>query len=882
MFSELWSDIRYRLRALFRRAGVERDLDDEVRFHVDRDDARGIGFAERVMHDVRYAVRGFRARPVFAAVVIITLALGVGVNAAMFGVLDRLLFRTPAYLHDPASVNRVYVAWTTDRGRGWLREGDYAEGADFGRWSRSISQLATFTYYASLAVGSGDDVRESTVGIVSATMFDFFDARPVIGRFFTAEEDRPPAGEPVVVLGYDYWHTHYAGRRDILGSRLAIGRATYTVVGVAPKGFEGISDQRPPVAFIPVNAYASGIDARFDNTQRARITQDMRTFPKYGSEWLEMLVRRRPGVSAAEASADLTNAFRLSYAEQVTVEASLPPLSYAKPAAMAAPLQLARGPLAGPESRVAMWISGVAFIVLLIACANVANLLLARALRRRREIAVRQALGGTRARLIQQLLTETLILALFGGAIGLVVAQLGAAIIGRLLLGADGAFGVLTDWRTLVFSLTLTLVVAIFAGIVPALHQGTDHLADSLKAGVREGTYRQSRTRTALLVVQAALSVLLLVGAGLFTRSLHQVRSVHLGYDVDPLIYVKSNMRGLNLPNSERALLDERFLAEARAIPGVVNATRIVSIPFGTGESRRLSIPGIDSVRRAGRITLQAGSPDFFATLGTRIVRGRAFTAADRAGSAPVMIVSAAMAKQFWGSQDAIGKCVHVGGDTMPCRGIVGIAEDIRSHDLSGPTELQYYLPAEQRAAMYGAESPALMIRVAGRADDYAERVRAKLQPLMPGASYVSAIPMHEKVDPRMQTWEAGATLFLAFGALALTLAAVGLYAVIAFSVAQRAHELGVRIALGAQAEDILKLVVGEGIAFTGAGIVMGGGIALAAGHWMQPLLFDVSASDPLTYALVAVVLLTVGVLASAFPAARAARVDPTVALRTD
>ncbi|HTE48174.1 MAG TPA: ADOP family duplicated permease [Gemmatimonadaceae bacterium] len=911
----LLSEFRHRLRALIRRDAVERDLDDELRFHIEREaekyvhagesrdsarrratlafggverikddtrDTRGVGFVERAMHDARFAFRGIRRRPMFAAVVITTLALGVGINAAMFGVVDRLLFRPPAYLRDPGSVNRLYVAWTTDRGRGWLRIADYAEFADFTRWSRSVSQTAAFCYY-NLAVGSGDDLKESSVGIVTASLFDFFDAKPVLGRFFTEQEDSPPAGEAVAVLAYDYWQTQYAGRRDVLGSKLAIGRGTYTIIGVAPKGFDGISDQQPPVAFVPVAAYATAGVPTGDNAQRARWAQrGYDWWQTYDAEWLEILVRRRRGTSVDAASADLTNAFHRSWLARAAIEPNLPSFSSASPVAVAGPLQLGRGPLAESEARVVVWITGVAFIVLLIACANVANLLLARALRRRREIAVRQALGGSRRRLIEQLLTETLILAALGGVAGLLVAQACSVVLGRMLLGSVGAFGVLTDWRTLVFSLSLIVFVALVAGSVPALHQGTGHLADSLKAGVREGNYRQSQTRTMLLIVQAALSVVLLVGAGLFARSVHQVRSLRLGFDVNPIVYVRTNVRGMKLSDSERAALSVRLLDEARAIPGVVAATRTVSVPFGTSESRTLSAPGIDSIPRSGRITLQAGSPDYFTTVGTRIVRGRGLETGDRAGAPPIIVVSTSLAAGLWGTQDPIGKCIRVGGDTMPCRTVVGVAEDVTSHQLTGEPKLTYYLSVEQRAVLFGPETPALFVRVAGRADDYAERIRARLQPLMPGASYVRATTMREKVDSRMRSWNLGATLFLAFGALALGLAAVGLYAVIAFSVAQRAHELGVRIALGARVSDILRLVVGEGVAFTVAGVVIGGAIALGAGHWVQPLLFDVAASDPLTYALVAVALIVVGVLASAIPAARAARVDPTVALRTD
>jgi predicted permease len=896
MLHRLLSELRIRLRGLFRRGRVERELDDELRFHLEREtekhvaagvpreeaarrarlafggvegikddtrDSRGLVFFDTMAQDLRYAIRGLRARKAFTLGVVLTLGLGIGANATMFGIVDRLLFRAPHGLRDQSTAHRVLMRRSDDLEERIDRNFSFARFLDVGRLTNSFTNIAAFQTRIS-ALGEGEDTKEMRVTVASASYFRFFDVQPALGRFFGADEDSVPAGTPVVVLGFDYWQTRFGGRRDILGTQLRIDRIPATVIGVAPKGFVGMGDQGVPAAYLPITAYAHS-----------------RRGPRYPGiytwSWLEMLARRKSDVTLASAQQDLTAAFTQSWRLAAAADPGWGSVERARPRGELAPVQLERGPLAGRNSKVATWVSGVALIVLLIACANVANLFLSRAVNRRREIAMRLALGVSRGRLVRQLLTESLVLGVIGGVAGLAIAQWGASAL-RGLFFPDETASVLVDARTLGFTALATLVAALLTGLIPALHAGRGDLAATLKGGAREG-HQPSRVRTGLLVFQATLSVVLLVGAGLFMRSLHNVREHRLGYDVDPLLFASANSRGEELTDAELVALTDRMLAAARAMSGVTHATLSASVPFWSNEGRGLWVPGVDSVSRLGRFILQAGSPEYFATMGTRIVKGRAFEDSDRANTPRVIVVGEGMARVLWPGQEALGKCVKVGSDTIPCSTVIGVAEDMRLRSLEEAREFTYYLPITQYD---NPPDPQLFVRVRGRAGDQSETLRRQLQPLMTGAAYVNVIPLSTLIDPSLQSWRFGATMFVAFGGLALVLAAIGLYSMIAYDVAQRTRELGVRLALGSSVGRVLRLIVTGGLRLVAAGVVAGTVLAFWASRWMEGLMFRQSPRDPLVFAAVALLLLGVSVVASMVPAWRATRVDPNVVLRLD
>jgi putative ABC transport system permease protein len=822
---------------------------------------------DHFVKDLGYAIRGLRRSPGFTATVVLTLGLGIGANAAMFGVIDRLMFRPFPYLREPSRVHRVYLVHT-DRNQTFTNsDTEYTRYLDLKKWTTSFSQYAGFTERA-LAVGLGDAARERRVAIVSAAFFDFFEMRPALGRFFLAAEDITPRGAPVAVLSHRFWKTEFGGR-NVLGQSLQVRNIPCTIVGVAPEGFVGVADGEPPAVFIPITTFAGT-----EPNERQATTY----FYRYNWGWMNMMVRRKPGVNEAQASRDLGNAYVQSWNAEKDIQSSLTPAALAKPRAIAGPLKPAAGPDAGLESKTLLWVTGVAVIVLLIAGANVANLMFARVLRRRRETAVRLALGVSRRRLLAQGLTESMLLAGLGCVAGVVIAQWGGAALRRLFVRGGSSLEVITDWRTLVVAAAVALAAGLLTGLGPAFLATRGDLAGSLKAGAREGTHQRSRTRASLLVLQGALSVILLVGAGLFVRSLGHVRSMRIGFDAEPVLLVSRELRGIQMADSEQVRLGRQLLETAQALPGVERAAWVSSVPFWSTSGTGLYVTGIDSVRKLGRFSYQTTTPDYFVTMDTRIVRGRPFTAEDRAGSPRVAVVSQAMANVLWPGKEALGQCMRVGADTMPCTTVIGIAEDaVQNSLLEDDKRFHYYLPITQ---FRPAEGFALMLRMRGDPAPQVEGVRRALQAVMPGSSYVNVRPMRELVDGQRRSWKVGATMFVAFGVLALLVAAVGLYGVITYNVAQRMHELGVRIALGAQSRDVVRLVVGQGVRFAVAGVALGLGLALLAGQWIQPLLFQQSARDPATFAAVAALLLAVALVASTVPAVRATRADPNAALR--
>src|SRR5438105_4750229 len=567
---------------------------------------------DALLADLRHAARQLARSPGFTLGVVLTLALGIGANVAMFSVVDRMLFRPPPLLHDPSATHRIYLARTFSGKEQASSYMQYARYVDLTSWTTSFARTAAFTEQ-DLAIGVATEAREMRVATVSASFFGFFDAPPALGRYFTAAEDSPPNGTPVAVLAYAFWQTRYGGRPEALGSTLQIGPTVYTIIGVAPKGFVGLWQVQRPVAFIPITAYGSAMAAGMDRTW----------WRNYGWTWASMLVQRKLAVSGAAATADLTNAYLKSYAAEEATSPGTTTAALVRPRAVVASVLSERGPNQSSFAKVATWIAGVAVIVLLIACANVANLLLARVLRRRREMAVRLALGISRVRLVSQLFTECVLLALVGGAAGLLVAEWGGAVLRAQFLARGSDIGGLGDGRTLWFAGAAALVAALLTGLAPAILSQRADVAGDLKAGAREGTFQRSRVRVALLLVQAALCVVLLVGAGLYVRSLRHVQQLPLGYDADPVLVVDLNMRGVRLDSAQQVALRRTLLDAAQEIPGVVHASPRVAVPFWGSYSVSLYVAGVDSVRRHGRLDFNDLGGDYYGTMGTRVLRGR-------------------------------------------------------------------------------------------------------------------------------------------------------------------------------------------------------------------------------------------------------------------
>ena len=890
-------NLRFRLRAIFDRRRMDEEIGEEMAFHLDAQIAEGMrrglseedarrealrlfggarqlteqvrdadGFApiDALGQHIRYAVRTVRRAPAFAAMVCLTLGLGIGANGAMFGIIDHLLLRGPEGVARPDELRRAYVMTRNAAG---------------GEKTESIQPYALYrllradtAVFASAGAYGGSDIKVGrganwhTISEGAAT-WDFFrtlGARPYLGRFFDETEDRPPSGAPVVVLGYGYWRRELGGDSAIIGRTIDLDEHRLTVIGIAPPHFTG-AERKAVDVWIPMS-FRQGVSDDWPTT--------------WNAAWVRIVGRLRPGVSERLADEHLTATLHAAYTandpEMRSGTVLLHPISYDR---------------AGNEPRelgVARLLYGVALLVLLIAAANVANLLLARATRRQRELGVRVALGAGRLRLATMMLTESLGLTVLGGIAGLGVGYWGGLLIRGTLLPDIAWETPPIDATVLAYTAAAVLLTTLLVGVAPAFRATRGDPMVALKSGIAQSGDRRGRTYGTLQVIQVALSVILLFTAGLFVRSLWRVRGLDLGLEPESVVTASIAFDGQSYRTSadfDRAVAISRvrswqLLEEVRRLTGVRNASVAIGTPFYTAFGIGISLPGHDSLPAAkgGGPYVNAVGPGYFETVGTRLRRGRTFTAADHEGSPPVVIVNETMARTFWPDEDPLTKCLIIQA-AEGCVPVVGVVADARQWKLREDPAMQFYLPYGQE---HGIAGWMLLVRPTGHVDAFAGQLRSALARLAPDARMIQVTTLASAIDPQIRPWRVGALMFGLFGLLALVVAAVGLFSVVSYLVAQRTHELGVRIALGARASGIVRLVLGRAVGRTLSGIAIGGAGALVIAPWLEPFLFETPARDPLLLGGVALALLATVLLAGAIPAWRACRVEPTIALRAD
>lgn len=829
-----------------------RVIDEESRTRRSRSDR-----FEGLIRLVAHAWRGVWRRPSFTILVAVTLGLGIGVNAAMFGVLDRLMVQPPPLVKDAGGIRRIYIRrdflgrQTTNSTISYSDVRDMEKVKAFS--GVSVLREGRFTY------GEGVAARRIPVNLVSPNFFSMLGVRPVLGRDFAPADDSVDASTAVAILGYGFWQREFGGDPKVLGRALDLGDGRYTVIGVAPEGFTGAGPERVD-AWMPVRP--SAIEMISGEWEISR-----------GFHWLSAIVRLVPGQSVKKAESEATSIHRGAYAEDKRYDP--------KARIVTGPILEALGPDNPPESQVSFWIAGVSLIVLLVACANVTNLLLFRAIRRRRETAVRLALGIGRGRLIGELVVETLMLALVAGTAGTMVAAWGSETIRHLLFPEmDWVTGAIS-WRIAGFTLLVSVLAGLIAGIVPAWLESRPDLLSALKESTSQSGARRSVLRAGLVIIQAGLSVLLLVGAGLFLLSFHRVRSIDLGMQPERVLLATPDFpRGTSSSRANEVY--RASLERLASTPGIENAAFSTGIPFRSNWAEDLSVPGVDSLPKVktGGPYVDAVSPDYFITLGIPIVQGRGFSAEDHAGSTRVTVVGETMARLIWPDQNPLGKCMKIGGDTMPCSEVIGVAREVRRNSFVAGERMQYYIPMAQYP---GVTNPsAIFLRGQGDPIGLMGPVRAAMAQIAPDLRWVNLEPMQSLVDPEFRSWRLGATLFTAFGALALLVSAIGLYSLLSYGVASRTQEIGVRSALGARPAGIMALVARDGLTLVVAGLGVGLVVALATAGAMRPLLFATSPLEPSVYLTVTAVLLFIAGVAGALPAWRATRVSPIRALKGD
>ena len=816
-----------------------------------------------MLQDARYGLRTLAKSPAFTIIAVLSLALGIGANTAIFSIVNVILLK-PVPVNEPARLASVFMLDQRNQGNLPLSHLNYQDLRD---QNRVFSGMAAFAF-AQLNWSTASDSEQVPAQVVSGNYFDLLGVRPSPGRGFLPEEDRQPT--PVAVISHGFWERSLGSDPAIVGKTLTFNRTPFTIVGVTPRGFTGTLLGGGPSVWVPMSMH--------DVAQ-----PNFTWYEQRRGLFLFAFGRLAPGVSVEQASANLRTIF-------AQLEQAYPNDNKGRSAGAVSLLEARlnpQGQQGAPVVQMSMILMSIVGIVLLVACANVANLMLARASRRRREIAIRLALGASRKRLVRQLLTESVILSVMGSALGLVLAYwlLGLLVGTNLPLPIPVNDNLSLDGRVLGFTAALALTTGLLFGLAPALQGSRPDVVPVLKnetvpaGGGRRGLAGIFSLRQSLVVAQIALSIVSLVAAGLFVRSLSDSRQIDTGFATRGVLVMNFNLGREGYTPERGQQFYQQVVERMTTLPGVVRAAVAQNAPLGGGLLRSVMPEGADTTTR-DRILVQVNSvsPGYLDTLNVPLQRGRDFTNDDADGTPKVVIVNETMAARFWPGDDALGKRFKFFGDD-DFTTVVGIARDAKYNAVTEDATPYIYQPIRQ------SYSPAavLHVRSTGDAASLAAGVRREVQQLDPTLSVFNIRTLEDQVAQSLAPLRVNVILLTTFGALALLLASVGLYGVANYSVTQRTREIGVRMALGAGAGSVLGLVLGRGLVLVAAGLALGLGVAYAM-TWAIPatLLPNISPRDPWTFAATAALLATVALIASYIPAWRATRIDPLVALRTE
>jgi putative ABC transport system permease protein len=814
-------------------------------------DVRGGGMLDTLWQDVRFGVRMLAKNPGFAAVAVLTLGLGIGANTAIFSVVNAVLLR-PLPFENP---DQLVMIWQTNPQRGILQ--DLVSPPNLHDWqqqSHTFGQIAAFNPRGFSLTGTGEP--EQLPGtFVSVELFPMLGANPLLGRNFLPDEGRP-GGNRAVIISFALWQRRFGSDPNLVGKSLTLNDAIYTVVGIMPAKFQfPIQGQFP----IPVSELWAPL--AIDPAQVNR-----------GSRELFTIGRLQPGVSIEDAQAEMD-----------TIAQRLAEQNPDSNRGIGVHIVGYHQQLTGNLRPALLILLGAVVFVLLIACANVANLLLARTATRQRELAIRTALGAGRSRLMRQLVTESVLLSLLGGALGLALAYWNFdAIVAALPAHMPRAAEIQIDWQVLVFTFAIAVMTGVIFGLVPALQASSLNLNEALKESGGKGTggFVRHRVRSLLVVTEVALALVLLVGAGLLIKSFHRLQQVNAGFNPENVLSVPFVLPQSKYPDGNaRAAFIKRIMEKLKSLPGVQAVGGVTTLPLSGDHASRSFIVEGQTVSPEGRnvANMRAATPDYFRVMSIPIVKGRGFTEQDHFDAPTVVIINESFERLYFPGEDPIGKRVisPASSDGIPMT-IVGVAGDVRNGGPEDEPRPEFYYSYFQNPTrfMYMA------IRTAAEPAGLIPAIRREIWSEDNDLPLANISTLEQLLSKTIAQRRFNLLLLGLFSGLALVLAVVGIYGVVSYAVTQRTHEIGIRLALGAQQGDVRKLVIRQGMIPVVGGIAIGLSGALALTRLMKSLLFGVSATDPLTFAVIALLLTFVALLACFVPARRATKVDPLVALR--